>query len=180
MNSMLVGLCFGLGFAIFYITTVKLLNRRGFRRYDLFSVPVGIAIFLICLMGGFMLSCFATAKVPMKTLESTVELAAMRGADGIAGSFVYGTGGISSAMVFRVFVKNDDGSLSPAQIYGNSYTRVIESSELHNTGTWRHIWQVEDETSPLNNWALISKRPRTVGDVLTVPVGTVVQNFKAN
>ena len=103
-------------------------------------------------------------------------LVAMRSSDGVSGSFVWGTGTIGGAIVYTVYIKNGDGSMTPWRIYADANTRIIEDASLQNKGTWRRTELVRDETSPLTKWAPISYR-RGIYDTITVPVGTVVQSF---
>jgi hypothetical protein len=105
-------------------------------------------------------------------------LVAMRSSCGLSGSFVWGIGSFGGHIVYTVYIKNDDGSMTPRRITADGNTRIIEDSSLHNTGTWRRLEIVRDETSPLTNWAP-HEYSRGFIDEITVPTGTVVQSFAA-
>jgi hypothetical protein len=123
-------------------------------------------------------SGFLNARIPSVTVNGGVwNLVAMRSSDGVAGSFVWGTGTIDGRIVYTVYIKNSDGSITPWRIIADANTRIIEDESLHNQGTWRREKEIRDPSSPLVKWAVGSGEARSVSDVITVPKGTVVQSF---
>jgi hypothetical protein len=122
-------------------------------------------------------------RLALKAVESSRHFVAVRSIEGATGNFVLGTGAIGGYMFYRVYVKNDDGSLSPREIPVNRKTRIFESPDLHNEVVWRQTWKVRSLVagSRLDGWAFDNvPRIYNLESILTVPVGAVVQNLNAN
>jgi hypothetical protein len=119
--------------------------------------------------------------VPSQVVTNTYTLAAMQGTDTIQGSFVYGTGSFGSLMIYRVYVKNDNGSVSPYQISANSNVEIVQQADLKDVGYWkRTVRKFDYSTTPLAHWVIQSPDEETLLKTeLVVPAGTFVHNFSA-
>jgi hypothetical protein len=105
-------------------------------------------------------------------------LVAMRTADGVSGSFVWGSGSINSRVTYNFLYRNKDGSLTPGQVVADSDVHIIEDASLQGVGYWSSTYSEADGSRPIANWGIAIHD----SDVLTrqefrVPVGTVVQSF---
>jgi hypothetical protein len=119
--------------------------------------------------------------VPRQVVTNTYTLAAMHGADTIHGSFVYGTGSLGSVMMYRVYVKNDNGSVSPYQIPASSNVEIVQKDDLKDVGYWkRTVRKFDYSTTPLAHWVIQSPDEETLLKTeLVVPAGTFVHSFSA-
>jgi hypothetical protein len=136
------------------------------------AIACFVALFAAIFIGG---------AVPDKTVtDGPWNLVAMRSSDAAAGTFVWGTGTIHGELVYNVYVKNADGSMTPYQIAGDRSVRIIEDPNLSNTGTWQQVVNVPDTSSTWARWTIFPEMNgrRVAGNVLKVPVGTVRQTFE--
>jgi hypothetical protein len=76
-------------------------------------------------------------------------------------------------MLYRVFVRNDDGSMTAYQAFADQTSRIVEDSAVHGEGTRLITTVSRDYSVPLAKWAIpVDYRDTT--NVFAVPVGTVV------
>jgi hypothetical protein len=162
------------------LVIIGLLVRR-FRRTS--ATPICDSLLAAC--GTFVLLAIVAAitglavnaNLPQKTVVGgPFDLAAIRSADGISGSFIYGTGSISGSVFYNVYVKNADGSMTPYQVAADSTARVVEDSGMHDRGTWMQTTVSYDYSSPWAHWA-IGQDYKAYHNVFKVPAGTVVHGF---
>ena len=117
--------------------------------------------------------------VPMHDVDyGPATLVAVNSSNGTAGTFVWGTGSVSSQISYNFMKRNADGSLTPGQIPANDYVRIIEDNSLKDVGYWQSTFREVDTGSTLYKWSLASEdRNKLIVQVLRVPAGTVVQGF---
>lgn len=137
-----------------------------------------------CTTGGaFVGLMFATsifqALVPMReTTQSPRLLAAMRSADGVGGSFIFGSGNFRSQVSYHFLRKLENGSMVPATVQASDMVYLTEDPELKNVGYWIETIRECDPDSWQYNWAFSHhERTRTIKHEFRVPVGSVVQQF---
>lgn len=148
-------------------------EKKSNRRAVEFSV-------IACIVG-FFAALFNADRVPSKIVtDGPLTLVAVRSSDSVSGTFVWGTGTINGELVYNVYVKNADGSMTPYRIPGDNSVRIIEDPSLSNTGTWEQMVKVPDLSSEWARWTIFPsvRRRRVAGNVLKVPVGTVRQTFE--
>jgi hypothetical protein len=154
----------------------RCLRRRGDEPIMAAILGSLFAFLLICLVG-VIVGEVIDSHIPGKTTErGPFKLVALRSADGVAGSFVYGSGSINGVAYYRVLVQNDDGSMSPYEVVADSTTRITESHDLQNEGTWTQTVVAKDYSTPLGNWAIGQDFDKT-SNRFVVPAGSVVQSF---
>lgn len=136
---------------------------------------VGIGGFI-----GLLASMIFEANQPVVTRESgRFPLAAMRTTDGVTGIMVWGSGSIGSQSIYRVYLRNGDGSVSPYSIVANLNVRIIEDEKLEAEGTMITRQEVKDPSWEWANWTTDSGRLPPTTYELRVPKGTVKHEFKA-
>lgn len=125
-------------------------------------------------------SVFISFFLPSKLVVETHELVAMSTGSQMRGSFVIGSGSFDSQMEYTVYVKNNDGSVSPMVIPAQAKVSIIEDEHLSVVGYWRHSAKKFDTTSVIAKWTLAANTDSDVeliSNVLIVPVGTVFYSF---
>lgn len=149
----------------------------NFELFFLFNVTT----FAFTLMGSLAFSLMLHDYVPTQVVASeAVELVALDSKEGFAGTFVWGSGEIGSNAFLEVWIKNDDGSVSPYRIPKTNSVHVFQETGLQDTGSWKNFYRVEDKDSPLYKWLIKVRDPILVRTELHVPRGTVRTDFKAN
>jgi hypothetical protein len=121
--------------------------------------------------------------VPNKTVsEGPYELVCMRTSDHLSGTFVWGTGSINSSAVYRVYVRNTDGSVSPYSVEADSAVSILEDPALKDRGQWTVTSTRYDSSSRLAKWAFDpgpgADQPED-SNRFRVPKGTVINDFSA-
>jgi len=172
MNTIILGAAIGVVIACIF----GALNKSKVSKYligSTFAAAIG-AFFGAMIAGTIICSMVPTKDV----VYGPGKLVAMRSADGISGTFVWGSGSISSRTTYNFMQVLDDGSMKPGWVYADDLVRLIEDPELKNVGYWRTTIREVDPASPLNAWALgTGTVSTTVRQEFRVPVGTVVQQF---
>jgi hypothetical protein len=108
-------------------------------------------------------------------------LAAMRSADGVEGTFIWGSGSISSNVVYSYYTAESDGSLAPHQMPADDVVRIVEDPNLKGEGFWTTTTSEADYSSPFAPWAIgLGDRYTTLRQEFRVPRGTVISQFKVN
>ncbi len=117
--------------------------------------------------------------MPMRVVVSHPEtLVAMRSSDGVAGTFLWGSGTIKNQVNYNFMLRMKDGSMAPHTVPADKAVRLIEDPELKNVGYWRTTTREPDTSSELYKWSIFSSdRTRIIRQEFRVPVGTVVQQF---
>lgn len=136
---------------------------------------------IIALLVGYSIANSRESDLPTKTVVTNVkELAAFRSSDSISGSIFLGCGYVEGIMMYNMYVRNADGSMSPDHVEADPSIRLVEDKSLKNKGYWKVIEVRRDRSVPQAKWALADD-----DDVVSssyefdVPVGTVSQNFSA-
>lgn len=105
-------------------------------------------------------------------------LVAMRSSDGVTGTFIWGSGSISSQTTYNFLQKMDDGSMVPGSVPADRLVHLIEDPDLKNVGYWRTTKREADPASPFYQWSIgAHDGDRVIRQEFRVPVGTVVQQF---
>ncbi|MDR3612954.1 MAG: hypothetical protein P4L53_05255 [Candidatus Obscuribacterales bacterium] len=142
----------------------------------------------IVVVSGFICFCIGSLSagilrhyVPRQLVTNTYTLAAMHTTSTPQGSFVWGSGSLGGVMKYDVYVKNDNGSVSPYRISANDNVEIIENADLKDVGYWkRTVRKFDYSTTPLAHWVIQSPEEETlIKTELVVPVGTVLHNFAA-
>lgn len=120
------------------------------------------------------------ALIPMKEVtHNSMTMVSMRTSDGIAGSFLLGSGSFSNSSTYHFLVKEKDGSVSPRSVPADYRVRITEDPSLSNVGYWQTISREADENSLLYMWTLgASDRSRIIRQEFRVPAGALVHQFK--
>ncbi len=132
-------------------------------------------------VAGVIIGAFAAAMITAFLLpkyespDPQIELVSLRSANGVNGSFIFGSGGINSETKYSFLMKNADGSMTPGEIHANHRVRIFEENELAYRGYWVKVYKVNDQSSALTSWAFNSKR--FVRHEFHVPVGSVRHGF---
>lgn len=155
-------------------------NRKGDDLDDYFLSPfenfIYYAILIyICAFAIWFLGASLTERVEVN--RGPIELAAVRTSTGISGTFVLGSGSVSSTSNYRVLVRNQDGSMTPYQIPADSTLRIIEDKTLNGVGYWSWT-NLEPHEGPYR-W---TARPpmKRIKNELRVPEGSIVYSFEVN
>ncbi len=131
-------------------------------------------------VGGWALCVAITCCAPVKQeLVQSEQLVAMRTADGLSGTFVLGSGSISTQVDYLFYVQNADGSVSPRYLKAEPSVKIFQTSASPDRGEWNTYRLVVDPSWFLAGFTLRSDRPDSRTHVLIVPPGTVVQQFSA-
>ena len=135
---------------------------------------------IIALLVGFAIGNSRGSDLPTKTVVTNVkELAAFRSSDSISGSIFLGCGYIDGIMMYNMYVRNADGSMSPDRVEADPSIRIVEDKSLKNKGYWKVIEVHHDHSVPQAKWALNDDAVVSSYYEFDVPVGTVSQNFSA-
>lgn len=129
---------------------------------------------------GFFVALFLTAAVERtEVVYGPAELVAMRNADGVSGTFIFGSGGLHNTTNYNFMMRTSDGSMVPGSVTADGYVHISEDPALNNIGQWTTTYSECDPKSPLWNWTIgKSYMSVLVRHDFRVPVGTVVQQFK--
>lgn len=129
---------------------------------------------------GVVAALFLSSAVAKKDfIYGPAELVAMRNADGISGTFIFGSGGFRNTTNYNFMMKTGDGSMVPGSVTADGYVHISEDPSLKNTGQWTTTYNECDPASPLWNWTIgKSDLKSLIRHDFRVPVGTVVQQFK--
>jgi hypothetical protein len=160
------------------ITFSYFLLRKS-KRPDLRCTDAVWASALVGTVGFLVAFVVVPSFLPYHTIAlAPVRLAAMRSSDGLNGTFVLGSGSISSQTTYHFYIRNQDGSVTPETLSASKLVRLVEDASLKGEGFWTTIQQEKDFSSPLAKWA-INQNDWTsiVGHEFRVPVGTVVTKF---
>ena len=136
-----------------------------------------------CVIGGFIgafVGLAIAAAIPRHdVVYGPSTMVSMRTTDGVAGTFVWGTGGISGETSYNFMIKQEDGSITPRSVSASSLVAIIEDDSLTGVGYWRTTFNEPDTASSLYKWGVgLRDYERVVRQEFRVPVGTVVQGFK--
>lgn len=168
----LVTLCAVIGVLVGLIVAPRFDGKR------LFGAGIGgvVGVF-VGLFGGLAVANYVPTH---DVVHDPATMVSMRTADGVTGTFVWGTGGIQGQTTYNFMIKQADGSISPRSVPADSYVAIVEDPSLTNVGYWRSTYRGMDRSSPLYNWATggSTRRYELVRQEFRVPVGTVVQTFK--
>ena len=117
--------------------------------------------------------------VPLREVaRGPVVLVAMRRSDGTAGTFLLGSGTISSRSSYNFLKLLDNGSMVPCSVPVNNLVRLIEDPQLENVGYWSTVFAEADPTSKFFKWAInTGERTHIVRQEFRVPKGTVIHQF---
>ncbi len=164
----------GLISSIVIFFTVRRVMRRSLNPV-IDSCGFSAAILLVMAIMAAITGLAVNSNLPQKTVVGgPYTLVSIRSADGLSGKFIYGTGSISGSVFYNVYVRNEDGSVTPYQVPADSSVRIVEESSLHDSGTWMQAVTSYDYSSPLGRW-VIGQDYKTIR--YKVPVGTVVHDF---
>jgi len=106
-------------------------------------------------------------------------MVSMRTTDGVAGTFVWGTGGIHGESSYNFMIKQADNSITPRSVTADALVAIIEDESLKGIGYWSTTYREPDPSSALYNWGTGHRKAKElVRQEFKVPVGTVVQTFK--
>lgn len=131
-------------------------------------------------IAGYVTAFLLSAFVPMKEVTyPRAILAAMRSDVNHSRTFLLGTGSESGHVVYRFFIRNQDGSLTPYEIQASPHVRIIEDATLTNQGHWSTTMKEVDKSAAIAAWAIRTSvtDPVVVKEEFRVPQGTVVQSF---
>jgi|GEM_PF-2595570 len=127
---------------------------------------------IIGAVAGFVIAMAITVAVPTQTNQVNRPLVAIRSANGNTGNYFSAVSGILGTPAFRVYTRNDDGTLSSHLLPGNTY--IVESATLHGQGIWRITGVNKAPSSPLYGWALCIDGDWDVHNYLVLPAGSFV------
>jgi hypothetical protein len=112
-------------------------------------------------------------------------LVAMRNTQGLQGTFVIGTFGLSghgelkSTQQYNFLLRVEDGSMVPHSMIADTLVHLVEDESLKDVGYWTTTYYEPNPDSALFNWAMHDASDRSVvRQEFRVPAGTVVQNFE--
>jgi hypothetical protein len=105
-------------------------------------------------------------------LESTVELANLRSADGFAGRFIFGSGNVQTSLTYIYYTKDANGGMRPNQLAAESDSVVIFEQSDRTTGELRVY-----RRTLLPPWNLISFTVKDLHYEFYVPEGSVVLDY---
>lgn len=113
-----------------------------------------------------------------KVTSAPITLVAMRSADGMSGTFIWGSGTMGSAHTYNFMMLQADGTLVPGSLAADGLVHIAEDRSLMGEGTWTTTVVKVDETSFIYHWSLLSRdKSFTVRHDFRVPPGTVTQQF---
>lgn len=165
------------------IAVLFLLFYRRSKYYQARPDSYGMKIFLtavVWFVGNLVALIVLLEVIPTKTVVHERQLASMRTASAVNGSFFLGSGVVGSQVSYHFYIKNSDGSVTPHQIAASPMVRILEDASLKDSGALQEIYTEFDYSSPLADWMVRhKKRKALLQQVLRVPVGTVVQTFAA-
>jgi len=137
-----------------------------------------------CGIGGVLVGLFLAMAVgnfvPRHIVESkSVELVSLTSAEGISGSFLFGSGYIGAGGSYHFLYRNADGTVTPGTVTADSLVRITEVQDDH--AGWRTLTSEPDPASRWKSWALFSKTDTYVtAQEFHVPVGTVAHGFSVH
>lgn len=150
--------------------------RRRLPLHKRIALYMGLAAASV--LGGHVTGCLIGAVAPWRyELVSSIPLAALRTAEGPAGTFVLGSGRIDQEMTYVVYVRNDDGSVTPHRIKANQSVKIFQDPQLVNQGFWKSFRRVVDKDWWLRGFALCKPTSQDYLIHLVVPNGAVVEQF---
>jgi len=151
-------------------------KKETFSGVLVFSAAFGVIGGIIGLFTALALAHF----VPVKTARiGAFALVSMRTANSLSGTFIWGTGSIKSATIYRVYVKNVDGSDSPYSLPADPTAAIFEDANLHDRGEWTVTQTGYDSSAPLAKWAINGANEPQIANQFHVPKGTVLNEFSA-
>lgn len=155
-----------------YKSQTQLLRKKSF-------IGSALSILTLYLTAAFFCMLFLSMGIPFRAVtEGPWTLASVRSHDSLQGSFIWGTGTVNGALTYHVYVKNNDGSITPYQIAGDNRVKIIEDSTLDGVGYWRQTRLVDDLSTPISRWTGFKRGINQVTEIeIRVPVGTVRQSF---
>lgn len=150
------------------------------RRFGDFIFGSVIGSVIGALIGMALAVTVCVALVPMKEFTyNSMTMVSMRTQDGVAGSFLLGSGSFSNSSTYHFLVKEADGSVSPRSVPADDRVRITEDPSLTNVGYWQTVKREADKNSLLYMWALgTSDRSRIIRQEFRVPAGALVHQFK--
>ena len=154
-------------------------NKSAFKGGAIHYVIIGLSGAACGALVGAALAITVMAYlVPNKEVSQPINLVAMHSTSGLSGTFILGTGSVTSTVKYDFLARNDDGSLVPGSVNATSMVQIIEDSALNNVGTLTTTTMEADDKSPLFNWALgVASRSNLLHRQFRVPAGTVVRQF---
>lgn len=140
---------------------------------------LGIGTVIGCVVGLLLaLAVIAPLTPRVETVYGPAKLVSMRSADGISGTFIWGSGSIGNSVSYNFMTVANDGSMVPNSVSASTLVHITEDANLKNTGTWTTTMLESDRNSPLFKWGIGHRDyTRTLRHDFRVPVGTVVQQF---
>jgi uncharacterized membrane protein YeaQ/YmgE (transglycosylase-associated protein family) len=119
--------------------------------------------------------------VPTKETTQVRTLSSIHSSTALEGTFVFGTGSVSSPVIYRFLVVNEDGSLTPQEIYGGDVLHFVEDPQLVGKGFWITTVRNKDASVPIAKWAIVGENEEVVvREEFRVPAHSVVHDFKIN
>ena len=155
-------------------------QRRGKSDGDAL-IPLTIISGIIAVIVGFAMANDRGDNLPTKTVVTNVkELVAFHSTNTVHGSIFLGCGDIDGMMMYSMYIRNTDGSMSPYRVDADSSIRIVEDKSLTDKGYWKTIETRHDMSVPQVKWTL-NAEDVTVSSYyeFDVPVGTVEHNFSA-
>jgi hypothetical protein len=118
--------------------------------------------------------------LPTKTVVSNVkELVAFHSENTVSGSIFLGCGYIDGMVMYNMYIRNSDGSMSPDRVDADPSIRIVEDKSLTNKGYWKTVEVRHDLSVPQAKWTLNADDVVSSHYEFDVPVGTVEHNFSA-
>lgn len=151
-------------------------TKETFAGNFVISCGFGVAGAFVGMLAAFLLG----TRVPVKTTRiGTFALVSMRTTGNLSGTFICGTGSVKTSAVYRVYVKNPDGSCTPYTLPADPSASIFEDAGSRDQGQWIVMQTSYDYSAPLAKWALnVQDEPR-ICNQFHVPKGTVLNDFSA-
>jgi hypothetical protein len=148
---------------------------RFFQEFAFTAVPYALCGIIIGIVLAGIISFFTPLH---KVTSAPIKLVAMRSADGMSGTFIWGSGTMGSAHTYNFMMLEADGTFVPGSIAADGLVHIAEDRSLLGEGTWTTTAVKVDETSAIYRWSLLSTdKSFTVRHDFRVPPGTVLQQF---
>ena len=142
------------------------------------------AVFLGAIIGlvvGAFAALIIADWVPTKETTQVRTLSSIHSSTALEGTFIFGTGSVSSPVIYRFLVVNEDGSLTPQEIYGSDVLHFVEDPQLVDKGFWKTTVRSKNSSVPLAKWAILGDNEEVlVREEFDVPAHSVVHDFKIN